>query len=90
MKRPKGQENLFPTFVFIPTDFGWEDDHERASGCQESISNFLCFFDRYRVKDVGQGGRDELADAFYERSVGQVAIEDVRCTERAEQVLVVG
>lgn len=90
LKRPNDHEHLFRTpVVVVPTHLGSGDDRERASGCQEGVSGFLRFLDRHRVKDVRQGSPDELADAFYERSIGQFTVEDVRCSEGEEQVLVV-
>lgn len=89
MKRPNDHENLFPTPVVVLTYERFFDDHEGTSRCQHSVGGLLCFFDRHRIKDVRHRDGGECANAFYECSVGESAIEDVRCAEGKEQGLVV-
>lgn len=44
----------------------------------------MCLLDRHHVNDVHQRYADEFADVYFERSVGQVAVKDVRCAKGKE------
>lgn len=89
MKRPHDRKHPFPASVILQAHEWPRDDRKRPSGCQERVRGLLRRFDGHRIKDVRRRLGDELADAFYERQIGQVTIENMRCAEREEQRLIV-